>query len=176
MALRHKLLNLQTGRIMYKQPEYTFVNIIHDFFFSTVAIYYLGSHGCYPYHHDVCCHFCCHGDGCHSCRSGGDSCPGCGRVAADVRNLVHLRSADFYHRCSPGMADADTGRYCVALSHLRQNFHLQATASAEAWRSCHSTAQAAACGAATSCCSSADEEKPVSWFTKAKKEACFYCC
>lgn len=35
MALRQKLSNLQTGRIMYKQPEYTceFINVIHDLFF-----------------------------------------------------------------------------------------------------------------------------------------------
>lgn len=155
------------------------VNIIHDHFFrncpqiweelkslqrafmhlSIVAIYCLGSHGCHPYRHDVCCHLCRHGDGCHSCRSDGDSCPGCGRVADDGRNPVHLRSADFCHRCSSGTADADKGRCRVALSRLRQNFHLRTAASAEAWRSRHSTAQAAACGAATSCCSSTDEGK-----------------
>lgn len=33
MILRHKLLNLQTGRIIYKQPEYAyeFVNIKNSF-------------------------------------------------------------------------------------------------------------------------------------------------
>lgn len=117
---------------------------------NIVAIYYLGSHGCHPSRHDVCCHLCCHGVGCHSCHSDG-SCPGCGRVADDGRNLIHLCSADFCHCCSSGMTDADRGFYRVALSHLCQNFHLQVVASAEAWRSCHSTA---AFGAATSCCSS----------------------
>lgn len=175
-GIRHKLLNLQTGRIMYKQPEYTseFVNIINDLFFflvhkfvknlslykksftslSIVAICYLGSHGCFPYRHDVCCHrLCCHGDGCHSCRSDGDSCPGRGCVADGGRNPAHLRSADFCHRCSSETRDADRGCYRVASSHLCQNFHLKAAASAEAWRSRHSTGQAAACGPATSCCS-----------------------
>lgn len=110
---------------------------------STVAIYYFGSHGCYPYRH-VCCHLCSHGDGCHSCCSDGDSCPGCGRVADDDRELAHLCSADSCHRCSSG-TDADRGRYRVALSHSHRNFHLQAAASAEAWKSCHLSPQAAAC-------------------------------
>lgn len=121
---------------------------------STVATYYHGSHGCYPYPHDVCCHRGCHGDDCHSCRSGGGSCHGCGCIADDDLNLAHLRSADFCPHCLFGTTDADRGCYCAALSHLCQNFLLQASASAEAWRSRHSTAQAAACGAATSCCSS----------------------
>lgn len=174
MALRHKLLNLKTGRILYKQPEciwiyqhkswsfFFFSRFFHKFVkslqksigcLSTVATYYLGTRGCCSDRH-VCCRLCCHVDGCHSGLSAGDSCPGCGRVAGDGRNSVHLRSADFCRRCSFGNPDADRGCWRVALSPLCQNFHLQATASAEAWRSRHSTAQAAACGAATSRCSS----------------------
>lgn len=158
MSLRHKLLNVQTGRIMYKQPEYTsgFVKLFMIFSvrsLSTVATYYHDSHD-FPCRRDVCCHLGCHGGGCHSCRSGGGSCLGCDCIADDDPNLAHLRSVDFCPRCLFGTTGADRGRCCVALSHLCQSFLLRTTASAGAWRSHHSTAQAAACGAATSCCSS----------------------
>lgn len=41
MALRHKLLNLKTCRILYKQPEYTceFINIMHDLLFCFLSRY-----------------------------------------------------------------------------------------------------------------------------------------
>lgn len=121
---------------------------------STVATYYHDSRG-FPCRHDVCCHLGCHGDGCHSCRSGGGSCClGRDCIADDGPNLAHLSSADFCPRCLFGRTGADRGRCCVALSHLCQSFLPWTTASEGASRSRHSTAQAAACGAATSCCSS----------------------
>lgn len=121
----------------------------------TVATYCLGSHGCHPCPHGVCFRLCCCSDGCRSCRSGGDSCPG--RVAGGGRSLAPPCSADFCRRCASGTAAVDTGCYYVASSPLCQNFHLRTAASAEARRSRHSTAQAAASGAATSRCSSTDD-------------------
>lgn len=129
---------------------------------SIVAVCYLDSHGCRSDHRDVCCLLCCHGDGCHPCLSAADddSGPGCGRIAGDGRDSVLLRSADSC--CSRGKADADRGCCCAALSHLCQSFHLQTTACAEAWGSCHSTAAASA--AATSCCSSTRRKRTGSFF------------
>lgn len=121
--------------------------VLTEICISTVATYYLGSCGCYPCPHDVCCHLCCHGDGSHSGHSGGgSSLPGCA-AADDAQNLDHL--------CSAGSCCSCSGRD-DALSLLHLIYHLQAFASAEDWGSHRSAAQAAACGAAPSCCSSTD--------------------
>lgn len=188
MCLRHELLNLKTDRIItnnlsihnnvflhsssslkksvLKSEELKVCTEFNFFFFflhlSIVAIYCLGSHGCYPYHHMVYCRLCCHSDGCHSCCSGvddgGGGSLGRGRVADDGQSPAPPRSAGFCQCCYSGMRDADR-EYCHdVVSHHWQTFHLQTSAAAEVLRS-RLTGPFASCESATSCCSSTNGGK-----------------